>query len=132
MRFPTVLTVLIILATRAYAFGFAAPRISDLVGDWAGTSLCQVKPSPCHDEHVVFRFSQPHQDKITVQADKIVDGKPVTMGVSEWTYDKSTGTLTWHIPRGDWKLIVSDSTMDGILIVPDNVVFRKIHLKKSK
>jgi hypothetical protein len=123
---------LIIFPTHAYALGFAAPQISDLVGDWAGTSMCQVKPSPCHDEKVVFRFSKPHEDKVSVQADKIVDGKPVTMGVGEWTYDKSAGTLTWHIPRGDWKLIVSDTTMDGTLIVPDNVVFRKIHLKKSK
>jgi hypothetical protein len=131
MRYGTVLTALIILATHASALGFAAPQISDLVGDWTGTSLCQVKPSPCHDENVVFRFSKPHENKITVQADKIIDGKPVTMGAGEWTYDKSTGTLTWQIPRGDWKLIVNDATMDGTLIVPDNVVFRKIHLKKS-
>jgi hypothetical protein len=131
MRLPTVLKASIILAIHGYCLGSSAPPISDLVGDWTGTSLCQVKPSPCHDEDVIFRFSKPHDDKITVQADKIVNGRSVTMGISEWTYD-STGTLTWRIPRGDWKLIVSDTTMDGTLIVPDNVVFRKIHLKKSK
>lgn len=110
----------------------SGPRISALVGDWSGTSLCQVEPSSCHDENVVFRVSNPHEDKITIQADKIVDGKALTMGVGEWTYDQSTGALTWHIPRGDWKLIVDDNTMDGTLIVPDNVVFRKVHLKRSK
>lgn len=132
MRFPIVMTALAIFASQAYALGLSAPEISDLVGDWSGTSLCQVKPSPCHDENVIFRFSKPHEDNITVQADKIVDGKAVTMGIGEWTYDKSTGTLRWQIPRGDWKLIVNDNAMDGTLIVPDNVVFRKIHLKKSK
>jgi len=108
------------------------PRISALVGNWSGTSLCQVKPSPCHDENVVFRFSNPHEDKVTVQADKIVDGKAVTMGSGEWAYDQSTGTLIWHIPRGNWKLIVDGNTMNGILTVPDNVVFRKIHLQRSE
>ena len=109
----------------------SVPKISDLVGDWSGTSLCQVKSSPCHDEKVVFHFSNPHQDKITVQGDKIVDSKPVTMGVGDWTYDRFSGTLTWQIPRGTWKLLVDGDTMDGTLIVPENVVFRKIHLKKS-
>ena len=108
------------------------PPISALVGDWSGTSLCEVKPSPCHDENVIFRVSNPREDKITIQGIKIVDGKETTMGVNEWTYDQSTGALTWHIPRGDWKLIVDDNTMDGTLVVPHNVVFRKIHLKKSK
>jgi hypothetical protein len=114
------------------ASGSSGPQISALVGDWSGTSLCQVKPSPCHDENVIFRVSNPHQDKITIQADKIVDGKEVTLGVNDWTYDQSTGALTWHIPRGDWELIVDDNTMEGTLVGPDNVVFRKIHLKKSR
>lgn len=124
--------VALILAFQNYAFVISAPQVSDLVGTWTGTSLCQVRPSPCHDEDVVFRFSKPHEDKITIQADKIVDGKPVTMGVSEWTYKKSDQALTWEMPRGKWKLVVNGDTIDGTLVVPDNVVFRKIHLKKSK
>lgn len=131
MRLQILIPAVIILASQGHAFAFSAPPISDLVGDWSGTSLCQ-EQSPCHDEDVIFRFSKPHEDKITVQADKIVDGKPVTMGASEWTYDKSAGTLTWQMPRGNWKLIVDGDTMDGTLAVPDNVVFRKIHLKRSK
>lgn len=123
---------LIVLAFEGYALSLSAPEISELVGDWSGTSLCQVKPSPCHDENVIFRFSKPHKDQITIQADKIVDGKPVTMGVGEWTYDKSSGTLTWQMPRGTWKLTVDGKIMDGTLIIPDNVVFRKIHLKKAE
>src|SRR5205085_11476356 len=51
------------------------PAAADLVGNWEGTSICQVKPSPCHDEHVILRLSHPQRDKINVQADKIVDSK---------------------------------------------------------
>jgi len=132
MRLPIALAALIIVTLQIPARGFSAPQISDLAGEWSGTSLCQVKPSPCHDEEVVYRISKPHQDKVSIQADKIVDGKPVTMGISEWTYDKSRGTLTWKMPRGTWKLTVDADTMDGTLIVPENVLFRKIHLKRSK
>lgn len=109
-----------------------APELSDLVGDWSGTSLCQVKPSACHDENVVYHLSNPHDDKITIQADKIVDGKPMTMGTGDWTYQKSARALTFEIPRGTWKLIVSGDTMDGTLTETDGTVFRKVHLSRSK
>jgi len=122
----------------ALAFALSASKresvsdIANLVGDWNGTSLCQVKPSACHDESVIFRLSHPHDNKITVQADKLVDGKPVTMGSGEWTYDEAAHSLTWQIPRGTWKLVVEGNEMNGTLVVPENVIFRRIHLTKSK
>ena len=131
MRLTATVMAMIILAAQGHAVAFSEPQISDLVGDWTGTSLCQVKPSPCHDESVIFRFSNPHGDKITVRADKVVDGKPVTMGSSEWTYEKSSRTLTWEMPRGTWKLVINGDTMDGKLIDSENVLFRKVHLKRS-
>lgn len=108
------------------------PEISDLVGDWNGTSLCQVKPSACHDENVVYHLSNPHDDKITIQADKIVDGKPINMGSGDWTYEKSTRALTFKIPRGTWKLIVTGDAMDGTLTDPNGTIFRKVHVSRSK
>lgn len=129
--------ILIALSAMSAVPEYASDRtsgsnIANLVGDWTGTSLCQVKPSACHDEQVVFRFSHPQSSKITVQADKIVEGKPITMGVGDWTYDSTTRSLTWQIPRGTWKLIVDGNAMDGTLIVQENVIFRRIHLTKSK
>jgi|1186.fasta_scaffold100866_2 hypothetical protein len=106
--------------------------IADLVGDWSGTSFCQVKPSPCHDEQVVFRFSHPEGEKIRVQGDKIVDGKAVTMGVDDWSYDATSQALTYEIPRGTWKLIVDGDEMNGTLITHDNVLFRKVHVHRLK
>jgi hypothetical protein len=105
---------------------------SSLVGDWSGTSICQVRPSGCHDENVVLRFSHPHENKIDVEADKIVNGKAEFMGSGEWTYNSEDRSLTWQMPRGAWRLVVSGTEMKGTLVVPENVVFRKIDLHKSK
>ena len=117
-------------------FGESAkpPDLVDLVGDWQGTSLCQLKPSACHDETVVFRFSNPRNDSntIAVQADKIVDGSPVTMGVGDWHSDKDKGELTWTIPQGTWSLLVTGTTMNGTLKLPDGRLFRKIQLTRFK
>ena len=106
--------------------------ISDLAGEWSGTSLCQVKPSPCHDEQVVFRLSNAKKDKIQLQAGKIIDGKAVTMGLDDWSYDSASQELTLEIPRGAWKLIVDGDEMNGTLMTRDNVVFRKVHVHRSK
>jgi hypothetical protein len=109
-----------------------SPELTQLVGNWGGMSLCQVKPSACHDETVVYHLSNPHDGKITIQADKIIDGKPVAMGTSAWTYDKPTRSLKWEMPRGTWKLVVDGDVMDGTLTGPDNVIFRKVHLQRAE
>lgn len=130
-------TLFAVFGLTTLAQGWSPPRkeaenIGYLVGDWNGTSLCQVRPSACNDEHVVFHFSDPRAGKITVMADKIVDGKLVNMGSGVWTYDESTRTLTWKMPRGVWKLAVGGDSMDGTLTRPDKVVFRQVHLRKSR
>ena len=127
------IAALLVLSTCAYAAADQKPpKMSDLVGDWSGTSLCQVKPSACHDENVFYHLSNPNEDKITIQADKIVDGKPINMGSGDWTYQKSARSLTFEIPRGTWKLIVDGDTMDGTLTNPDGTVFRKVHLSRTR
>lgn len=133
MKFALIAALLILSTTGAQGTADQKPpEISDLVGDWSGTSLCQVKPSACHDENVVYHLSNPHDDKITIQADKIVDGKPINMGSGDWTYQKSARELTFQIPRGIWKLVISGDSMDGTLTDPDGTVFRKVRLSRSK
>ena len=59
-----------------------------LVGDWKGTSLCQVKNSPCHDEKVVYHISKgSSDDSYQVDASKIIDGKEDSMGILNFTFD---------------------------------------------
>ena len=46
-----------------------------IAGVWTGTSLCQIKPSPCHDEQVVYRIANTGPRRYRIEAYKIVAGK---------------------------------------------------------
>ena len=133
-----------ILVVLLFALGLVAPcftqtgaaktAVSEVfpVGDWRGDSICQVRPSACHDEdslyHVTKIAGKPGQ--FSLQADKIVDGKPETMGTSECTYDAVKQTLECPLGRATVKFTVTDKTMDGVMLQPDKTVWRKITLKK--
>ena len=103
------------------------------VGDWRGDSICQVRPSACHDEDSLYHVTK-IADKpghFSLQADKIVDGKPETMGTSECTYDAAKQTLDCPLGRATVKFTVTDKTMDGVML-NDKTVWRKISLKRVR
>jgi hypothetical protein len=121
-------------ATASSARVKAAPAQDDqgLIGIWKGESLCQVKDSPCNDEKVVYTIARANESgKVNIRADKIVDGRPVTMGVGDWDYDKEKNTLTLVIPRGVWKLTINANKIDGILTPSDKTIYRRMWLKKD-
>ncbi|HYK45069.1 MAG TPA: hypothetical protein VEV83_07870, partial [Parafilimonas sp.] len=61
--------------------GYAQQTTTDKIeGVWKGTSLCQVKPSACHDESVVYHISKKSANLYTIQANKIVNDAEVDMG----------------------------------------------------
>jgi len=102
-----------------------------LVGDWSGESLCQVKPSSCQDEKVVYHIAQsPEPGKVKVSADKIVNGKVIAMGTLDFSYDKKDGILVNETAGRVWKFTVKDSTMQGTLTLPDKTLYRRITLRK--
>lgn len=104
----------------------------ELLGDWTGDSICQVKGSPCHDEKAIYRISKAKEvGKVIIDAGKIVDGKPVSMGVLEFKYDKETGILLCEYERGVWRLTVKGNRMEGTLTLPDKTIYRRVSLKKS-
>jgi hypothetical protein len=109
-----------------------AKRDSPL-GDWRGMSICQVKPSACHDEDSLYHFKKLGEKPgaFELQADKIVDGKPVTMGTGPCEYD-SSGQLVCTIPGTTATLLfdVHGDDMQGTMKSPDGKVWRKITLKR--
>lgn len=114
---------------------------SQLFGDWSGESKCVGTNPYCHDEVVVYHISRSKDDpkKITIAADKIVDGKPDFMGNFECDYDAAKQTLTseFTIPRtggkGVWLFKIDGDKMDGTLTVfPENEVGRKVKVTKNK
>lgn len=102
-------------------------------GTWLGDSLCQVKNSPCHDEKAIYVVSKPDAaGNVSIDMGKIVDGKPETMGVLVFVYDRQSGTLTCDNRYGVWKLKFTGDNMEGTLTLHDGRLYRRISLKRAK
>jgi hypothetical protein len=105
---------------------------SDLVGDWRGESKVQAKNTPAKDEVVVWHIAKgAAPKKLVVTADKIVDGKAISMGALEFTYDRAQNTIACENERGIWKLTHNANKMDGTLTRVDQTVLRRVTLEKS-
>lgn len=102
------------------------------IGDWHGESSCVVKPSGCHDEDSLYHVAQLKEKPgwFSLKADKIVDGKPVTMGVSECSYDREKHSLQCSLPSGMFQLEVQGNHMQGTMRLPDGTLWRKLDLTK--
>jgi hypothetical protein len=102
-----------------------------LIGDWRGDSICVVRPSACHDEkalyHVKTVAGSPH--RYTLDADKVVDGKPVFMGSMECSYAPEKHELTCSTPRLVVHLALDGNSLNGTMNLPDGTVWRNITLR---
>lgn len=132
--------LLTLLSTSALAIGHRssskmvlAQDTSQLVGNWTGESICQVKNSPCQNEQVVYHISKSKEPgQVTVSADKIVDGKAINMGTGDYTYDGKNGTLLNETAGRVWRFTVQGKKMEGTLTLPDKTVYRRVTLKKEE
>jgi hypothetical protein len=124
---------LLIMAAASAALARAnADDESQLLGDWKGESIVVAESSVAKDEVVVWHISKAKEaGKVRVTADKIVNGRSITMGTSEWVYDRTKRTITWKNKVGVWKLSVDGNTMKGTLTLTDRTVFRRVSLQRS-
>jgi len=118
--------------------GYAQQTAADKIeGIWKGTSLCQVKPSACHDENVVYHISKKSANLYTIQASKIVNGAEEDMGTFDSVvYDKTKQTLRFTMKdqqgrNSVWLFRLDGMQMHGTLTMNENTLFRIIELKKS-
>lgn len=109
----------------------AAEARSRIAGVWRGHSECAVQSSPCHDEVNVYRFSRIAGDPngFSVTASKIVDGKEVVMGSSEWKYNEKKQVLDCERPS--IRLEIHGDKMEGALKLEDGAIYRRIYLEKE-
>ena len=119
----------------AAALLLAAASPDPIVGTWEGTSLCQVKPSPCHDEHVIYRLSflQPRQYRI--DAYKLVAGKEDFMGAIDVALNPAGSELDGPVMsagqvRGELRLVLKGAHMSGRMIQADGTLYRLIEVTK--
>ena len=107
-----------------------------ITGAWKGTSLCQQKNSPCHDENVVYYINKGKVAGLYIlRANKIVNGAEEDMGILDFVYNKSTQTLTCEMTGqkrpGVWKFVIKDNHISGTLVIENNVLYRKIEVDKQ-
>ena len=106
---------------------------SSLVGDWHGESVCVVRDSACRDEDSLYPVTvlAGKPGWFSMKLDKIVDGKPVTMGTTECSYDSAKRALTCEFPRGSFRFTIQANKMTGIMNLTDGTPWRKIALSKA-
>ena len=102
-------------------------------GVWRGESLCAGGHPSCHDEKVVYYIEAipDKPDSMFIRADKIVDGKAITMGSGPWQYDRAKQTLSWQSEQRLWLLTINGKRIEGTLTVSGNDVVRRVTLKKD-
>ena len=131
--YPDMKIKIVLAVALLVAFGKISTAQS-LAGVWKGTSLCQVKNSPCHDEIVVYHISQDSSsNSYQVNACKIIDGKEHSMGILSFSFDPQKNILVSidSIRNSSWEFKISGKEMHGTLISKGNL-FRIIDLKKEE
>lgn len=119
----------------------AEPGPPAILGVWKGTSTCvdrEIAPA-CKDEVTLYTFTKKEggpAGTITLQADKIVDGKREPMGDLDGIWDEAKGTWTCDMrtPRVNavWSFTVAGKELAGSLVdVPTKKKIRKIEARKE-
>ncbi len=134
-------TVHSVVAQEEKPKGTQGSEISKLVGNWSGESVCVDKEKfpACNDEQVVYHVAAASgkSDTVTITADKIVNGKPETMGTFDFVYDARKQTLTSEFKTSRvhiiFELAVKGDTLEGTLsTLPDKAIVRHIKVKKEE
>ena len=103
-----------------------------IVGNWQGSSICQVKNSPFHDEMVVYHISKKHgSDTINILANKIINGVEEEMGIIPFTFNSKTNQLFSTAYNSRWTLTLENEKLEGTLYVK-GVLYRIIKLSRKK
>jgi hypothetical protein len=105
----------------------------DPVGTWRGTSLCQVRPSPCHDENVVYRITRiTTGDSLTIDARKIVNAAEEEMGLLGCWLNAPSAQIRCSMPNGVWHFTIRGDSLVGDLRLPDGTKFRDVRTVRSR
>ena len=114
------------------AMAQAATAAPSALGVWRGTSVCLVRPSPCNDEIVVYRISRLRtSDTLSIDANKMVNGQEVEMGVLTCRPGPTSAQLTCAMRNGVWHFSVRGDSLVGELRLPDSRKFRDVRTARA-
>lgn len=115
------------------AFAQTLPVAVNPVGVWRGTSLCQVRPSPCNAEVVVYRIARANAgDSLSLDGRKIVNGREVEMGVLGCRFSAPDAQITCTMPSGTWRFTIRADSLVGDLKLPDGTKYRDVRTARSR
>lgn len=102
-------------------------------GDWTGDSICTIRTSPCHDEHVIYRMTGPDPaGKLKVEMDKVVNGQPEAMGDPlDCEFHNKESMFNCSMRNGMWEFHVSGDKIEGTLTLPDGRLYRRINVLRA-
>lgn len=130
-RLSITLGLLMMMTGEHFAVGADKPSF---VGLWKGTSVCQIKDSPCRDEGAVYtvKKSSAAADSFEFSGDKVVDGQRTFMGLLECRSGAESDSLVCL--QGDaamWTWKLEGDSMSGTL-VHHGQLYRKVQLRREK
>jgi hypothetical protein len=105
--------------------------VDRFLGEWRGESICIQKNTACRDETVVYRIAKGESGRISVSADKIVNGAPVNMGILDFRHDPDRDELVSENAQGTWRLRIDGAKLGGTLTRSDGSLFRRVTLKQD-
>ena len=117
----------------AIALLLAAASPDPLAGTWEGTSLCQVKPSPCHDEHAIYVITLERPLHYKIDGYKLVAGQRDFMGSFNVTLagmELDGPVISGGRVHGRLHMTLKGSHLSGRMTLPDGTLFRLIELDK--
>jgi hypothetical protein len=111
----------------------AAAIAPNPVGVWRGISLCQVQPSPCKDEVVVYRITRVKaSDSLSMDARKIVNAREEEMGVLACRLAGVGASFTCTMPNGVWRFRIRRDSLVGELRLMDGTKYRDVRSARSR
>jgi len=124
------------LALTALLFLAAADPRQPLLGHWTGTSVCTAIRPSCHNETASYWIKPgPANDVVTIDAGKVVDGKDVSMGTTDFHADFATHVLSGFVEMNNqrWPITLawSGDTITGTYKQPDGQIVRNIRITKQ-
>ena len=125
--------ITISLALAFFAIAVSAQTHPAVVGTWEGESVCQV-PKPCTTEHVIYEITGAGAEKITIKADKVVNGEREWMGDLQCSWAEKDLRLNCPMEGrmpADWAFELKGDTLTGTLVMrEEKKLFRKIEVKR--
>ena len=104
----------------------AAAAADPVSGTWEGTSICQVRPSPCRDERAIYRVTRTTARHYRFDGYRMVGRKELFMGTIDLTFDPALNQL-----RGPTlQFTVKGDHLSGRLMLADGTLYRLIEADK--